>query len=270
MKLHVDSLNYFLKMEQSDSSLPYLILLHGFMGTGLNFSHLIEPLSTFCNPITIDLLGHGQSDTCTDPYLYTTGKQVFHIQSILNRLQIRNLHLYGYSMGGRLALQLLHHYPDFFKSAIIESSHCGLKNESDRLERRNNDEILAGEMEQNFESFLNKWTQLPLFDSTPEFFKESYKKVMLTQDSNSMAASLRGFGAGEMPFICTHLKEIKTPIHLIAGELDPKYHLLMQQISAMNLYFTFECIPNAGHRVHTDQPDLLIESIHKFLYEKNS
>ncbi len=270
MKLYVDSFNYYLKIEQSDSSLPYLLLLHGFMGSGINFSHLIKPLSTFCNPITIDLLGHGRSDVCFDPHYFSTEKQVTHIHSILKRIQFQNLHLYGYSMGGRLAFQLLHHIPEFFQSGIIESSHCGLKDEADRAERKRSDEIQAIQIEKDYEVFVDNWTHLPLFESTPIRFKERFKKEMLARDHRSIAASLRGFGSGVMPFICDKMEEIKIPIHLIAGEKDRKYHHRMAQISTMNSNFTFEPVPDAGHRVHTDQPDRLIKSIRTILHQHNS
>lgn len=270
MKLYVDSFNYYLKIEQSDSSLPYLLFLHGFMGSGSNFTHLIKPLSTFCNPVTIDLLGHGRSDTCPDPKQYASEKQVSYIRSILNRVQIQNLHLCGYSMGGRLAFQLFHHCPGLFRSGIIESSHCGLKNETDRLERRHNDEVLANKIEEDFETFLIKWSQLPLFDSTPIYFKEIYKEGMLAQDYRSMAASLRGFGSGVMASICDKIDGFKIPIHLIAGDKDQKYHHLMSKLSMRNPNFTFEAVPDAGHRVHADQPEHLIESIRTFLHLQNS
>jgi len=270
MKLHIDSFRYYLKIEHSDTSLPYLLLLHGFMGSGTSFSHLIKPLSTFCNPITIDLLGHGRSDKCVDAKQYTTAKQGSHLQSILKRLQIQNLHLYGYSMGGRLAFQLIFHYPEFFKSGIIESAHCGLRAETEKLERKKNDDQLARNIEEDFESFIQQWTQLPLFESTPDNFKKSYEKVMRAQDPRSMAASLRGFGSGVMPTICDQIKNIEIPVHLIAGDQDQKYHRLMENMSTMNTNFTFESLPEAGHRVHTDRPEQLIHSIQTFLRLQNS
>lgn len=270
MKLHVDSFKTYLKIEQSDSSLPYLLLIHGFMGSGASFTHLIKPLSSFCNPITIDLLGHARSDTCTDPYYYSADKQVSHIHSILRRLEIQNLHLYGYSMGGRLAFQLLNYCPQFFQSGIIESSHCGLKNESDRLARKRDDEILAREIERDFKSFIDKWDQLPLFESTPTFFKQLIKKEMLAQDNRSMAASLRGFGSGVMPCICDKTEGFQIPVQLIAGKNDQKYLHRMTQISKTNSNFLFEAVPDAGHRVHTDQPERLIELIRTFLHQQNS
>ena len=44
--------------------------------------------------------------------------------------------LIGYSMGGRLALHAMLNQPGLWKSAVIISAHPGLKNESDRVERR--------------------------------------------------------------------------------------------------------------------------------------
>ena len=265
MKLYVDSIHYHLQIEQSDSSLPYLLMFHGFMGSGSNFTHLMKPLSGFCNPITIDLLGHGKSARCTEPQRYNSKEQVTHLRSILQRLKIQNPFIYGYSMGGRLAFQLLNHSTDDIKGAIIESSHCGLSDETDRLERMRTDESLAKNIEVDFESFITQWTQLPLFASTPDHFKQLYENTMNTQDRESMAASLRGFGSGVMPPVCDEIKNLDIPIHLVAGEKDQKYSRLMEQISTTNSNFTFESIPKAGHRVHTDQPELLIQSIHKLL-----
>ena len=173
-------------------------------------------------------------------------------------------------MGGRLAFQLLNHSEEHFLGAIIESSHCGLRDEADRIERKKSDEMLANNIEEDFESFIKQWNRLPLFDSTPDHFKRFYENRMKRQDHRSMAASLRGFGSGVMPPVCDELKKLKTPILMISGENDLKYSRLMGQISKLNSNFTFQPVSNAGHRVHTDQPERLIQSIHEFLRKQNS
>lgn len=270
MRLIVDSYSYYMQIWKSDPSLPFLMLFHGFMGSGKNFSHLMGPLSEFCNPITIDLLGHGQTDPCSDPGNYSATIQARHLQSILQRISIQNLHLYGYSMGGRFAFQLLHDAPGYFRSAIIESSHCGFSDDKVRSGRKASDEILADEIEHDYESFVDKWVHLPLFESTPEEFRRSIRKIMQCQDPLSMAASLRGFGSGVMPDVCDALKGLEMPVHLIAGEKDSTYCRRMEQISQLNPNFSFESISEAGHRVYTDRPQQLVQSIDRFLQGQNS
>ena len=40
----------------SENDLPIVVFLHGFLGSGDIFKHLIDTCKAYCNPITIDLL----------------------------------------------------------------------------------------------------------------------------------------------------------------------------------------------------------------------
>ena len=54
MNIRVRGISYHFDIHQEIEKLPYLVLLHGFMGSGRQFDHLIPRLKKFCNPITID------------------------------------------------------------------------------------------------------------------------------------------------------------------------------------------------------------------------
>lgn len=231
------------------------------MGSEKSFSHLIEPLVKFCNPVTIDLAGHGLSGRSHDPNHYSAQKQISDLNSILKRLGRKQWNLYGYSMGGRLAYQLIIHFPEWFQSAFIESAHCGINGFKVRSERKSEDEQNARKIESDYHSFLEKWNKNPLFNQTESALAKQYKNQMEEQDPASMADSLRGFGAGVMPPVCDSIHKVPFPVYLISGENDKKYVDLSEKIQSRGSNFTHHIIPGSGHRVHLDQPTLLVEFI---------
>jgi len=234
-------------------------MLHGFMGSGSVFDHLLHDLYAFCNPITIDLAGHGQTGSPNEPKYYSAQRQVLQLHSIIQRLKFGNLYIYGYSMGGRLAFQMIASHPELFSGVIIESSHCGIDSKNERSERKVVDETRAQQIENNFEGFIEKWTKMPLFQHTPDQMKTVYRKEIKKQEPKKISTSLRGFGAGVMPPVCGKLNSLDLPITLIAGELDKKYVGKMSEINRKIETSHFEIVKNAGHRVHADQPEELTQ-----------
>lgn len=265
MKLFADSIWYHCHIHQSEPGLPWLLMMHGFMGSSRIFEPLLDRLFSFCNPISIDLAGHGHTKTPPDTALFSAERQAGQIASIIRRLQIKNLHLYGYSMGGRVVFQVIARFPERFKSAVIESAHCGIHSSIKQQERQSLDKQRAQNLEADFPAFLKQWQVMPLFRNTPQKMKNHYSEIMATQNPALMAASLRGFGSGVMPSVCQQLSKSTTPIQLIAGKQDTNYVNRMDDIARLNPLFSFDVIEDAGHRVHADQPEQWAEVIRRAL-----
>ncbi|WP_069132724.1 alpha/beta fold hydrolase [Rhodohalobacter halophilus] len=265
MKLYAEGVVYHAEIHQNNSKLPHLILFHGFMGSGRAFSNILSELKAFCNPVTIDLIGHGKTITPDDVNLFSAERQTEQSKSILDRFQFKNLYVYGYSMGGRLLFQLLTSIPSYFRGALIESSHCGIDDESTRKERVEVDQKRALEIERDFETFLDRWMGMPLFQSEDQTSSLLYRNIMEDQSPRNLAYSLKGFGAGVMPPVCEKLHQLRVPLYLMAGSNDQKYVDRMTEISKLSSHFELIVAENAGHRVHADRPDLLIKSLKKLI-----
>lgn len=241
------------------------MFFHGFMGSGNVFDPLIKQLTESCNPVSIDLLGHGESSAPPVPTRFTAELQASDLISILDRLHFHNLFLYGYSMGGRLAQHLFVSDPSRFSGLILESTHCGITDENERKIRKAADEKRAKEIEGDYKRFLDRWIELPLFNSPESAAEFDYKLVLRNQNPKLMAASLRGFGAGAMPPVCGQLQNIKKPVGLLAGKADQKYVDKMAEMTQLCNRPEFEIIDGAGHRVHVDQPNQTAKFITQFL-----
>ena len=96
-----------------------LVMLHGFTGDGLDFEALAEQLDV-TTIIAPDLLGHGGTSAPESPLeLYTIPQQLVQLEHLLDSLGAHKPHLLGYSMGGRIALQMAVHFEDHFRSLTL-------------------------------------------------------------------------------------------------------------------------------------------------------
>lgn len=267
--LTVNNQEYAVAVHQQKYALPYILMLHGFMGDQRVFSHLIDDLSTFCNPITVDLLGFGQTDKPDSPQKYREEHQVEDLCTLIHKLSCNPLFLYGYSMGGRLALHLASKHAQLFEGLILESTNCGISDPKKRKERQQVDVERAESITNDFEAFLSDWKKLDLFTSPipPEkSLTQKYHQIQSGQSPSALAASLKGFGTGSMTPVCNQLVKIILPTLLIAGSADEKYQHINQDLSEQLPNATFSSI-EAGHRVHLDNPQALTSELQNFLTE---
>lgn len=266
----INGSSYAYRRYQDEDGLPDLLMLHGFMGDGRVFRHLTEALAPCCNPVTIDLLGHGQSDKPIQPDAYEESQQIRDLLQLARTISRRPRLLYGYSMGGRLALKATLAEPEQFDGLILESANPGIADEGQRSRRRQTDEQRAHQMRSNYQEFLSEWEDAPLFDSPVTVdppLEKMYHMVHLEQDPAAMAASIRGFSTGLMQPLPKGRAAFSGPVLIVAGTADQKYirlsHELAERLTGARLAHI-----EAGHRVHRDNPGPLQREISSFIAKK--
>lgn len=266
MSIRIRGISYFFQIHQEKKELPNLVLLHGFLGSSEVFNHLIKDLKSFCNPITIDLLGHGKTEGAELYYRFSTKEQIADLSKLIGEQFEIPLYLFGYSMGARLALQLALQKPNLLRGLVLESGTFGLEEDTERQVRQALDAGRADQIMGNFSSFLSDWKLKPLFHSSHSEKKSStIELVQSSQNSTWMANSLLGFGTGTMPCVKDRLADLVSPIQLIVGEKDSKFtrinHAMKSKLPNANLAI----VKGANHRVHIDQPDEWMKIIETFL-----
>ena len=160
--------------------------------------------------------------------------------------------LFGYSMGGRLALDLLQRRR--FEKAIVVSA--GL-NEPDP-ERRARDEEWARRFEsEDWSSLMRAWSAQPVFGGHVVARREE------DFDRAELARQLREHSPAVLP--PPRLESIETPVLWIAGERDAKYVEIAHRAVARLPHAELWICPNAGHRVPWEQPEALVARIRDFI-----
>lgn len=268
MKYKLNGLDYNVSLTGSGEA---LLLLHGFTGSMHTWDRFIPTLSQHFKIITVDLLGHGQTEAPLDPKRYAIEHAAADLIELLDKLKIEKAHLLGYSMGGRLALMLATQYPERFHSLILESSTPGIESKEERLNRVQSDDELANFIEENgIEAFINYWEDIPLFQTQKRVRLEERKKLRqlrLQNNERGLANSLRGMGTGKQPSLWERLPLLTMPVLLIVGALDTKYVQIAKQFAERVKQAQLQIVNEAGHTVHLEQSDTFLQLILNFLLQ---
>jgi 2-succinyl-6-hydroxy-2,4-cyclohexadiene-1-carboxylate synthase len=255
-------------MKNQTSKIP-VIFLHGFTGSSDDWLPLVEELETVCEPISINLVGHGISEPPQDISEYTIDAQVDRILKIVTDGFIEKFVLVGYSMGGRIALSFAYRYPHRLTGLILESATAGIEDEVDRKMRIESDEELARFIESNeIEVFVERWMNLPLFNSQNRMPAEELTRLKTRKLRNSrmaLANSLRVAGTGHMTPLWKELPNLSVPVVLITGSLDNKFTQINGKIATLIPECKHIIVDDAGHAVHFERPEVYYKIIKDFI-----
>ncbi len=158
--------------------------------------------------IAVDLIGHGASDAPVEPGRYRMARCVADLVQVLDTLEVEQVALLGYSMGGRVALQLTSTASERVARLVLESASPGIADPAERHRRAEADDALAKALERDgLPAFVDRWAQQPLFASQqalPADVRARLRAQRLCQRPLGLANSLRGCGAGDNRACGTH------------------------------------------------------------------
>ncbi|MEI6846950.1 MAG: 2-succinyl-6-hydroxy-2,4-cyclohexadiene-1-carboxylate synthase [Chlorobiaceae bacterium] len=253
-----------------DSSLPRIVFLHGFLGSGSDWLQIARQLEKHYCSILVDLPGHGDTgiSATADPSIFFT-ETVDTLAKELNSSTSAPCFLVGYSMGGRIALSLVLRHPELFIKAIIVSASPGLRTEQERSLRRKNDEGIARKIEKNFEGFIEAWYNQQLFSTLKKhpLFKEIERERKINNPRN-LAVALRVMGTGRQPPLWETLKKNNIPIRFFAGEKDEKYVEIGFQMVKLCPESDLEIFSNCGHTLQFENRKLFLDRLQYFFNQQ--
>lgn len=233
-----------------------VVLLHGFTGSTKTWSEVATLLPATYRIIAVDLIGHGQTDSPEEAIYYTMNYQIELLHKLFEALQLKQFHLVGYSMGGRVALSYAVCYPEELVSLILESATPGIKDEQLRVERQQSDDVLARKIEQEgVEAFISFWENIPLFDTQKQLPAERQEKLRnerQNQQAIGLANSLRMMGTGKMPEMWNHVATLPMQTTLITGALDTKFVNIANAMQQANKRIQHIIVPLVGHAIHVE------------------
>jgi 2-succinyl-6-hydroxy-2,4-cyclohexadiene-1-carboxylate synthase len=247
---------------------PALLLLHGFTRDARAWQPLLPRFETF-RTIRVDLIGHGKSDSPSDPSRYSMAHAVEDLTALLHHLDIERTALLGYSLGGRVALHFAVEAPQLLWGLVIESASPGIEDEMERDARFGSDAMLAAALQADgIEPFVERWQAQPLFGSQrklPAEVLEEQRRQRLENSTLGLAHSLLGMGAGAQGWLMPDLPSISVPTLFLAGALDQRYAALAPVMAAAIPGADKHIIDGAGHTAHLEQPEAYGRLVSDFL-----
>ena len=236
-----------------------VVLLHGFLENKSMWSAFIPELSKKYRIITIDLLGHGETE-CLG-YIHSMEDQADMVHAVLHELRIRKGVLIGHSLGGYIALAFAELYPDYMKGLFLLNS----TSRADSQERKINRDRAIKAVKQNYTNFVRmSITNLFSEDNRELLVKEieKTKKEALKTPLQGIVASLEGMKIRKDREVLLHFAPY--PIKLVLGKKDGvlPYDENIDQIEGTKVELT--TFPD-GHMSHIENETALKKVLVDFL-----
>ncbi len=236
-----------------------LVLLHGFTGSSDTWRDLAGRLAGGYRTIAPDLVGHARSDAPEAVERYAIRRAAADLVALLRELGHERAAWLGYSLGGRVALQVAADHPQAVAALVLEGASPGIADAAERAARLASDEALAQRIERDgVEAFVGEWERVPLFASQlalPAEARAAVRATRLAQRARGLANSLRGMGAGAQAPLHDRLPSIAVPTLLLAGSLDEKYVAIGRDMARTLPDATMRMVEGAGHAAHLERPE---------------
>ena len=124
------------------------VLIHGFLENSTMWKNIIPELSKRNRIISIDLLGHGNSD-CSG-YVHFMELFAETIEAVLKHLRIRKCILIGHSLGGYVSLALAEKNPQKIKGLCLMNSTSNADSDELKIRRERANKMVQN----NFENLV--------------------------------------------------------------------------------------------------------------------
>lgn len=236
-----------------------VVLLHGFLENQTMWQYLAPVLATKYRVITVDLLGHGNTD-CLG-YVHTMEDQADMVHHVLHELKIRKSVLIGHSMGGYVALAFAELYPDNVKGLVLLNS----TSRADSDERKLNRDRAIAAVKQNYTAFVRMSIANLFSEDNREKLAEIIENVKLEAlktPLQGIVAALEGMKIRNDREVLLHFGPY--PIALILGKKDGvlQYDDNVTQVENTRVQLT--TFPD-GHMSHLENQKALEKTVVAFL-----
>ncbi len=228
-----------------------IVLLHGFLENQRMWDGFVASFSKKYRIITIDLLGHGQTE-CLG-YVHSMEDNADMVHAVLSKLRIRKAIFVGHSMGGYVALALAELYPETIKGLALLNSTT----RADSEDRKTNRDRAIVAVKQNHTNFIRL--------SIANLFSENNRERLITEIESvkiealktplqGIVASLEGMKIRKDREVLLHFAPF--PVLLILGQQDPvlNYEETKEQIE--NTPTQLVSFPD-GHMSHIENAVVL-------------
>lgn len=235
-----------------------IVLLHGFLENQSMWQNLVPELSKKHRVITIDLLGHGESD-CLG-YVHSMEENAASVHAVLSELRIRKAIFVGHSMGGYVALAFAEMFPSNVKGLVLLNS----TSKADSEERKANRDRAIKAVKKDYVGFVRLSIANLFNPDNRERLSNEIEKVKteaLKTPLQGIVASLEGMKIRKDREIVLH--SATYPILLILGKKDPvlNYEDGVKQIENTSLKLV--TFPD-GHMSHIENKEKLKKELLDF------
>ncbi|MES3037980.1 MAG: alpha/beta hydrolase [Bdellovibrionota bacterium] len=247
------------------------VFLHGLMGYSQNWRRIVLALEKTEQCLVFDQRGHGRSFKPVNGF--SPEDYASDLNNILNELGWDKIILVGHSMGGRNAMAFAALYPEKMLKLVVEDMGP---------EKRENAHLYYQHLLDSVPTpFVNR-------EAAKSFFANEFSAKVSTKEREGVLSQflyanmeekqdgsidwrfskdgiIKSVIEGRTSDRWAYVPKINCPTLLIRGQNSSEFpRESYEKMLEMNPQFQGLEIPNAGHWVHSEQPELFVEAIKRF------
>jgi len=231
-----------------------VLFIHGAGGGQYSWSSQKGYFEKEFNPIIIELPGHGESEGGGEQEIV---KYAEHVEAFSRALSLRKTFLVGHSMGGAIVQTLALSHPEMIKGIVLVGTGARLKVLP----------MILNGIKDDFEATVRKMNQFTYSRNVPPVLVEQGIVEMLRCRPEVLYGD---FLACDRFDLMNEIERIVLPTLVLCGgddQLAPvKYsQFLHDRIKGSKM----EILPEAGHKVMMETPQLFNEKIRKFIFDNS-
>ncbi|MEL3973842.1 alpha/beta hydrolase [Rossellomorea oryzaecorticis] len=264
--VNVNGAHVYYEYHKHPSASETFVLLHGFLSSSFSFRRLTPLLKEQYNVISIDLPPFGSSGK-SNRFIYSYENLANTVISLLDHLNVKNIHLTGHSMGGQIALNVMKKEPSLVDKGVLLCSSGYLK--------KMNWPVLMASRIPFFHLYVKLWLtrsgirknlenvvhNRELIDDEMMF---GYLKPFLEDDIFKALTRMIRDREGDLSI--AELKKIETPCLLVWGEHDRVVPLTTGERLTKDLpQSRLVVLKETGHLVPEEKPDEVLQHIQQFV-----
>ncbi len=222
---------------------PPLLLLHGAFLTVESWGKLVPELARSRQVIAVELQGHGHTADVDRPLSFR--QMAADAAALLREIRVERTDVYGYSMGGTVALALAARHPGLVRKLIVHGSTY-------------NKEGWEPEGLKQFAALPADFAPKPLKDPYDKVAPDPKRWPVLVAKLKEMEMSFEGLPDGD-------LKAITAPTLIIMGDregLRPEQAVAMYRLIPKA---QLAILPGADHFLLFTRPDVVLGLMTTFL-----
>lgn len=243
-----------------------VILVHGHSVTGaVSWGSVISVLSSHFKVIAPDVVGYGESEKPSASYSRSFFAEW--LGNFLDALKIMNATLVGISQGGAISIQYALDNPDRVDRLVLINS-AGLGKWIPPVGY-----AVSMAFRYIYPSYLaGRWNSRYLVRNPKNIDKTLIDYgITLSKRCDSGRAIFQGKGKSAIPFSDYHLSRISQPTLFLCGEDDRVMpHYLSKRAQKKIPNAQIKIIPDAGHSLFFDQPEMFRDEVIAFLNENST
>ena len=251
-----------------------LIFVHEFAGDHRAWELQMRHFAKRYRCITYSARGYPPSDVPADG-AYSQDRARLDILSIMDGLSIDSAHVCGLSMGGFATLHFGLHHPDRARSLVVAG--CGYGAEPDKRSDFQAEAEATAKLIETLSpnDFAEKYgsgpTRVQFMNKDPRGWAE-FRAQLAEHSMEGAARTMRGVQKSRPSLfdLEDQLKNLTVPTLIMTGDEDEPCLIpnvfLKRTISTSALVV----LPNAGHTINLEDPELFNRSVDDFLYQVRS